>query len=480
MRDDDRYLELFNGRWRYIRRVPKAVAHLDTRGKIQAALGTTSLEIARVRRNAMEEADTLYWASLQAGEGGAKTDSRYESAKLRAKALGFTYKSLDDLVRNAPINELAERVAALKGAETANGTAAGVAAPAVVARQARQARDADAVLGAAPVPKLTLTKALETFLEKCAAEDLRGKSVNQIKAYKKVKTRAVKNFIAVVGDKMLDQISRDDAVQFHDWWQDRVIGKTGGRRLSGNSANRDIGNLRRIYREIFARLGETERKNPFDGLNFDDPKRLKQDVPPFPVAWIREKLLVRQAYAAVKGEHRALNRDAMLIFLTMIETGCRPSELCNITEQRIHLDHAVPHIEVDFDEKREIKTEASIRKIPLVGVALEAMKRAPQGFPRYRDKETNFSATIMKHLRRRGLLPTPHHVAYSIRHSFEDRLKEGGVDYEMRCLLMGHSIARPDYGEGGSLAYRRELLERIVLPFDRGMVVGSNLNSKVW
>jgi hypothetical protein len=36
--------------------------------------------------------------------------------------------------------------------------------------------------------------------------------------------------------------------------------------------------------------------------------------------------------------------------------------------------------------------------IPLVGLALEAMKRHPNGFPRYFDKGSNLSAALMKAL----------------------------------------------------------------------------------
>lgn len=172
----------------------------------------------------------------------------------------------------------------------------------------------------------------------------------------------------------------------------------------------------------------------------------------------------------MKGKHRALNSQALGIFLTCIETGCRPSEICNIEAGRIHLDHEVPHIVVDFDESREIKTESSMRRIPLVGIAHEVMKRAKGVFPNYKDKENSFSATMLKHLRRRGLLPSERHVVYSLRHSFEDRLKSAHVDEEMRRLLMGHSISRPEYGEGGDLSLRLELLKRIQLPYDRKLL----------
>ena len=121
---------------------------------------------------------------------------------------------------------------------------------------------------------------------------------------------------------------------------------------------------------------------------------------------------------------------------------------------------------LDFDEHRELKTESSVRKVPLVGIALEVFLRFPDGFPRYRDKEDSFSQLTVTFLRLRGLFPTPDHKIYSLRHSFEDRLKEGGVGDEMRRLIMGHALGRPEYGEGGSLEYRQKLLKVSALTYD--------------
>lgn len=76
----------------------------------------------------------------------------------------------------------------------------------------------------------------------------------------------------------------------------------------------------------------------------------------------------------------------------------------------------------------------------------------------------------MKHFRKHKLLPTPAHTIYSIRHAFEDRMKDALVDEEVRKLLMGHAIDRPRYGSGGSLELRREALARITLLFDKSIV----------
>ena len=68
----------------------------------------------------------------------------------------------------------------------------------------------------------------------------------------------------------------------------------------------------------------------------------------------------------------------------------------------------------------------------------------------------------MKAFRSRGLFPTDAHRIYSFRHSFEKRMLEAGLDYGLRCTLMGHKNSRPQYGDGGSIDYRRKELLKIV------------------
>jgi len=148
----------------------------------------------------------------------------------------------------------------------------------------------------------------------------------------------------------------------------------------------------------------------------------------------------------------------------MIETGCRPSELSNLLPENIVLDADAPFIRIRPRSDRQVKSRASSRDIPLVGCSLEAFKRAPNGFPRYRDKGNLMSKAIMDGLRARDLLPSTDHRLYSLRHSFEKRMLEAGLDYGLRCLLMGHKNSRPSYGDGGSMAYRRDQLMKIVHP----------------
>src|SRR5262249_15735958 len=105
------------------------------------------------------------------------------------------------------------------------------------------------------------------------------------------------------------------------------------------------------------------------------------------------------------GALQGLNDDARYVIYVMIETGLRPSEIVNLREHTIHLDAPIPFVEVRPDG-RKLKTEDSRREIPLVGIALEAMRRRPQGFPRYRDKSSYMSGTQNKYLTENGLRPT--------------------------------------------------------------------------
>ena len=227
-----------------------------------------------------------------------------------------------------------------------------------------------------------------------------------------------------------------------------------------NTANRDLGAMRALYRAYWEHEGGTDRPSPFEEMRFSASQH--KDVPPFSDEWIKTKILVPGAFGR-------LNIEATLIFLALVETGCRPSEIANLREENIVLDHEVPHLSLKNRDDRKLKSRSSVRKIPLLGVSLEALKRAPRGFPKYRDKSASLSATLLKSFRANGLLPTKDHYIYSIRHSLEKRMLEAELDYGLRCLLMGHHDRRPQYGGGGSLEFRRDQLAKIVYPLPDGL-----------
>ncbi len=162
--------------------------------------------------------------------------------------------------------------------------------------------------------------------------------------------------------------------------------------------------------------------------------------PAFSTEWLKNRILAPNALAG-------LNAEARCVLLAMINTGARPSEIINLVGNNIVLDSPIPHIRIR-PEGRNLKSNNAQRDIPLLGVSLQAMREFPEGFPRYFDS-LSFSATANAFLAKNGLKETEEHVVYSIRHSFEDRLRKANVDDRIRAELFGHSFHRVKYGATG-------------------------------
>jgi integrase len=299
------------------------------------------------------------------------------------------------------------------------------------------------------------------YVEELALDELQGLSAAQVESWRKVKFITVDMYEEVVGKgtALLDT-TRADATKFHAHFLKRI--KSEG--ISGNTANRRFGNVRKLFR-VYANHLQLDVKNPFDGLSFSDPKRLRAVVPPFEPDYLERMWLKGSPFAK-------LNEQARLILLAMIETGCRPSEIANLKPENIRLKAKVPHLVITYMEDRGLKTENSVRTVPLVGVSLEAMKLAPAGFPRYRDKETNLSAALMAFLKENHMFPTKKHRVYSVRHTYEKRMLEAGFDDEFRRRMLGHDTERPDYGDGGSLEWRRDRMTAIALKYQASVLEG--------
>lgn len=446
LKNPDRYLLDRKGIYQYMRRVPLNVMELDDRSPlVRISLKTDDLALARMKRDAFELADDELWAALLYGNEKGAAAKRYDAAVKRAEALGFAYRASIDLAANSSGGELWQRF----------NTALGDERPAVV----------ESVLGILPRPTVTVTQAFKVYLEDITPGELVNKSANQKRSWKKVKQRAVNNFIEIVGDKAIGEITREDAQKVRKYWLDRIAPKDGKPTHSASSGNRDLGNMRILFKQYFAHMGEPDRQNPFDGLSFSEKK--KRSRPPFPLDWIKTKILAVGALAGMNSEARGA-------LLALIETGARPSEICNLTADMIVLEHEIPHLKIeprdDPDDPREIKTDSSVRTVPLIGVALEVFKKHPNGFPRYKDKEDTLSGALMAYFHENKLFPTDKHKIYSLRHSFEDRMKDAGLEDELRRILMGHTVDRPKYGSGGSLKWKRDEMLKIMLPFDPQIV----------
>lgn len=441
--DPDRYLVLRNGVYVYRRRVPVEVRAITRCGRERrVSLRTKDIAKARGFRDYYEQGDDDSWALYLVGDE-ERALAVYESAVKQALAFGLTYKPTRQLLAETPDYELIGRLR-------------------LAMDNKKDQTVVQAALGTISSPDISVSKAYDFYLKKIAPNLLRGKSNEQKRAWLIPRNRAVANFVEVVGDIEISKITRAHATMFYEFWRQRIAPDTGRPSHSASSGNRDMGGMKMVFKDFHSYHG-IDLPNPFDKLGF---KEVAVSRPPFPVEWIISKILTPGALAK-------LNAEARAIVLIMIETGARPSEVTSLNNQTIVLS-GVPHISIepnnDMASPREIKTRSSVRKIPLVGVALAAARAHQNGFPRYLGKNDNLSAMLKKHFELHELFPTPQHKVYSFRHSFEDRMKEANLDAELRQILMGHHSTRPQYGAGGALEWRQEQMKKIVLPFDPSIV----------
>lgn len=456
---ENRYLYQRGHAWNYKRRVPSKYKHVDSRSKVRASLETKSLDIARIRRDAMERADEAYWAALSneaaANQGVTEATQQvqslhYQAAKAKALTFGFIYKTAQEIYDDRNINDAKGRVMAL--AEQFD-----------IPKEKPPTFETKALLGGIEKPRRedrTVSQCFTFYVNEIEFDAQLKKSPAQRKSWENSKRTSIDYFIKVIGDIGMTEITRDHAITFRNWWADRIKnGDENGKRPTPYTANRRIGNMRTLHSQYFSFIGDEDRANPFRKLSFKDNDKNKRKRPPFSIKWMQNNILR-------PGALEGLNAEARSIFLAIIETGARPSEICNLLPENIHLNHDVPYVEIRERSNREVKASASNRDIPLLGVSLEAMKANPDAFPRYFDKDTHLSNTLMKFFQDNKLLESEKHTIYSVRHSFEDRMLEAGIDHDLRCTLMGHKLKRPLYGSGGSLAYKRDELSKIVHPFD--------------
>lgn len=425
------YLRKRDGYWYYARRVPTEFVELAGHEKIRVSTKIKVVDDRRGKRAAavvdeLNRAAEQRWRDLVEGRS-SEAEARFATARRRARASGFEYVEAADLAAR-PLDERLARVELL--------TEQGPDNP-----EARAA-----LLGTVAKPVILLSKVFDRFEALVRSENV-NKSPDQLRVWRNGKKLAIQNFIkAIGGDKPLHEVSDDDALTYRDWKDKEIADKE----LSPKTGNKEISHLARMFRELSDknRLGLPDlfAKRRFAGGD-------EEERPPFETNYVQGVLLGHWSLVD-------LNPEARRIMYVVADSGLRPSEVCNLTKETIVLDAEIPYVKVRPDG-REIKTAPSSRDIPLVGVALAALKAQPRGFPRYRDKGGSLSATLNAFLRSHDLFPTDRHTVYSLRHTFKDRLIEAEAPDSIIDQLMGHREDKPKYGKGASLKLKHKWLQAI-------------------
>ena len=443
MSEKGQYLTARNGVWHYYRRVPIEYAHFDDRHhiklstKIKVANDRTGTKAGRVAAR-MNETHEAYWRSLVENKAMAAKEAYTDAVKL-ARSLGLDYMP-PSAIAERPITEVLGRIETL-----------------LVDGRIENPALRKSALGGIAKPKIMLSDLYNEY-EATQKSALAKMSPDQLRKWKGAKKRALEVLIERRGNNALQELTREDALAFADWWEDRVVNEG----ISAGTANKNITHIGGMFRAVNKRL-QLGLDNVFAGTRIEGGRDGKRS--PFSVEFIRNTILADGALVD-------LNDEARDIVLVAMETGARPSEIVNLSKARIRLTAGVPHIRIAA-EGRLLKTDHSERAVPLVGVALEAMRRHPDGFPRYFDKGSNLSAAVMKHFKKRGLLPTPQHSVYSFRHSFKDRLKAVEAPEELIDELMGHSTAKPKYGDGYGLKLKQKYIQAIAFTSAMAGIAGT-------
>lgn len=446
MRHQDRYLTQRGNTFQYNRRVPVDVVTQDQRGdRIKRSLRTNSLLEARQLRNMFEYADEQYWLALRSGYNTEVALNFYDKA---VQQLTFSSShthtnlkfNLDTPSDDFGLCNLADVDRRRDDLSVNRGTKYNKAAK--------------------PVSVI-----LSEYVDHLRNNIWLGKSSAQMNMSEKPVQRAVHNFTRVCGDLPLNGVSKEHAIQLYNFWRDRVAKGE----VSWSTANRDLGNMRCLFRYHNSMSGLNEITNPFEGLMFSKPRHTNKR-PSFSMQFVNNNW-VNADSSIQKMKNSALIRA---IFV-MIGTGCRPSEVFNLLTSNIILSEDIPYIKIRDRDGRELKTSQSNRDIPLFGIALVAVKKQlainPKGFEEFHDREASMTTAIGKFMRENiSLKESEAHTLYSFRHMAEDLAKDANLDLELRMELFGHSKNRPEYGRGYSIKAKLLALERMYTGLNQGSV----------
>jgi integrase len=263
-------------------------------------------------------------------------------------------------------------------------------------------------------------------------------------------SRSFAKLVDAVGDKPVDDVSRDDG---HDF-----VSKMLEQGLAASSIRRLL-NTERAVLESYIREKQLNRKNPFSSIPI--PGEGEDEAVAIP--YTSEEL--GKLGATIK----TANDDPRWLLAMIADTGARLAEIAGLSLEDIHLNDPIPHIVIKVHPWRSLKNKASARSVPLLGTALWAAERIKAStvegqtlaFPRYnKTKKTNAnsaSATLNKWIKEVVCLD---HTVHELRHTIADRLREVQCPADVRLAIGGWSVkgVGEGYGQGYTLRVMAEWL----------------------
>ena len=115
------------------------------------------------------------------------------------------------------------------------------------------------------------------------------------------------------------------------------------------------------------------------------------------------------------------------LFMGLWYHGFRVSELANIKQEDIVLDHPIPHFNIIDNAVRGIKNEPSRRQVPIHHLYFSFIENFPF------DTDPRAGDYFSRYMKRRC-----GHSAHGIRHNITTRMRKAGIEYSIAASILGH------------------------------------------
>ncbi|WP_311270831.1 site-specific integrase [Sphingobium sp. WCS2017Hpa-17] len=300
--------------------------------------------------------------------------------------------------------------------------------------------------------------------------------------------KAVEDFISFVGDVGIGEITADDCFEFRDAVEQlprsmprahRALafndahaiyaGRVDVERLSPQSVKKYLGAIQALLG--FAFQERYIGANPGAGIKVDGYSK-KSDRRPFTKEELRRLFsadLFTQSWSIPISRSKVSDLTLRWLFLLGLVTGARIEELGQILLADVKEELGVPYIDVtdyvedDVDEANRVKTDGSVRVLPLhpqlialgfldyVGRqrAKDAVKLFPDLVADALEVKTKEASRRAARLIDDAVGKDPRIVFHSFRHSFKDLCRDANIPKDVHDQLTGHAAA--DVGGGYGL-----------------------------
>lgn len=291
-----------------------------------------------------------------------------------------------------------------------------------------------------PAP-LLLSEALGLYL----SQHPRGAN----KRFKQNARLSIGYVIDAVGDLPLDRYTRQNALAVRD-------------ALLAKSKTTSVKRRFNVINAVFNAANHEHAlklNNPFSGIRIANLGNDTEKREEFTLDELR----------TLAGACRQMADDRRFIISMILDTGARLGEIVGLRVSDVFLDAPVPYIHIRPFKGRSLKTTSSERRVPLVGEALWAAKRAVEGkdlsgplFPDYGpEKGDSASNALNKWLREHLGIPKTMH---GLRHTMRTRMRVAAIPEEIQNRIggwtEGASVSR-GYGSF-PLELLKEHLEKVV------------------